>query len=86
MLKTSLTAKLSNANILKKPNCVRVFVNTIIKRKILLSTYRQKGKLEILRLVMLGKINGKRGRSRKKIDWIQNILATGIYSTLQSSI
>ena len=82
MLRIAWTRRLRNSEVLEMANTERIVVNTIKKRKIGYFGHVIRGrKYELLRLIIQGKIEGKRGPGRRKISWMKNIrLWTGMES------
>ena len=72
MLKISYTEHKSNDEVLKLMKMERQLVKTIVKRKCEYFGHfiRRDG---LQRLLLEGKINGKRGRGRPRIMWMDNI-------------
>jgi hypothetical protein len=74
MLKIPWIKKVTNAEVLKRAGTERTILETIKKRKInYFETIMKEPKYELLRLVMQGKIEGRRGRGRGKISWLNNV-------------
>ena len=66
-------------------NSERMILETIKKRKLGYFGHVIRGKkYELLRLIIQGKMEGKRGPGRRKISWMKNIrLWTGIDSVAE---
>lgn len=71
MLKIPQTAKLSNANIFKEANSEQMLINTVVREKLVTSHILLERRNMRTQIYCARKINGKRGRCRKKIDWIR---------------
>ena len=85
MLRISWTQKLKNSEVLEMANSERMILETIKKRKLGYFGHVIRGKkYELLRLIIQGKIEGKRGPGWRKISWMKNIrLWTGIDSVAE---
>ncbi|GFO22251.1 hypothetical protein PoB_004875600 [Plakobranchus ocellatus] len=77
MMRISWTEKKSNELILKKANLERSLIKTIRQRQVqfLGHTCRHKG---LEHLAVTGKIEGKRGRGRQRITFIENLKSLAI--------
>ena len=74
MLRISWTQKLRNSEVLELANTERTILETIKKRKLGYFGHVIRGeKYELLRLIIQGKIEGKRGPGRRKNSWMKNI-------------
>lgn len=74
MLRISWTQKLRNSEVLELANTERTILETIKKRKLGYFGHVIRGeKYEMLRLIIQGKIEGKRGPGRRKNSWMKNI-------------
>lgn len=74
LLKIPWTAHVTNEEVLRRAQCERELVHTVKKRKTAYLGHIMRGsRYEILKLIMEGKIEGKRGIGRKKHSWLRNI-------------
>lgn len=82
MLRISWIQKVTNDRVLDRVHMARKLIKTVKKRKIAyLGHVLRHRRYRILQLVMMGKIEGKRGRGRRKKSWMRNIREwTGITS------
>ena len=68
MLKIPWIKKVTNVEVLKRASTKRTILKTIKKRKInYFRMIMKEPKYELLRLIMQGKIEGRRGKGRRKI-------------------
>lgn len=74
MLKVSWTAKVTNVDILKIMKKKKEVLATVKRRKIAYFGHLHRhAKYDILKIIIEGKIEGKRGRGRRKMNWLDNI-------------
>lgn len=74
LLKVSWCERISNTEILQRVNRERELLRTIKKRKTAyLGHIIRNEKYQVLQLIMKGKIEGRRGRGRKRKSWLKNI-------------
>lgn len=82
MLRISWTDRLTNEEVLSLLNKDRELIRLIKIRKTSYFGHIMRGsKYEQLQLILQGKIEGRRGRGRKQMSWLQNIKEwTGIFN------
>lgn len=74
MLRISWTQKVSNVRVLQRVGKSRELLQTINKRKVAyLGHVLRHEKYELLQLIMMGKVAGKRRVGRRKKSWLRNI-------------
>lgn len=81
MLRIPWTDRVTNAEVLERAEVDRELLNIVKKRKAeYLGHFLRGEKYELLRLILNGRIDGKRGRGRKKLSWLRNLRQwSGIY-------
>ena len=82
MLRIPWTDKVRNDYILEKNGICREILKMIkIRKTLYLGHLLRNPKYELLQLIMMGKVQGRRGVGRKKMSWLANIRKwTGISS------
>ncbi|KAL4707918.1 hypothetical protein ACJJTC_013709 [Scirpophaga incertulas] len=82
MLSISWTQRVTNADILARVGQSRKLMQTIKNRKVAyLGHVLRHERYDILQLIMMGKLAGKRGIGRRKKSWLRNIREwTGVTS------
>ncbi|CAH2235402.1 jg5970 [Pararge aegeria aegeria] len=82
MLATSWTLKVSNEDVLRRVNQRRELLHTMKIRKVAyLGHVLRHERYELLQLIMMGKVAGRRGVGHRKKSWLRNIREwTGIAS------
>uniref|UniRef100_A0A8D8LLB2 Endonuclease-reverse transcriptase n=1 Tax=Cacopsylla melanoneura TaxID=428564 RepID=A0A8D8LLB2_9HEMI len=84
ILNISWVEKISNLEVLRRMNKNLEVVKTIKSRKLKYFGHMMRGeKYEILHRILQGKICGKKGRGRPRIDWLQNLKEWFQYNTKQ---
>ena len=74
MLRIPWTDRISNAEVLERAETDRELLRNVKRRKTgYLGHFLRGDKYEILRLLLCGRIDGKRPRGRKKLSWLRNI-------------
>lgn len=74
LLKIPWTAHVTNEEVLRRAQCDRELLHIIKQRKTAYLGHIVRGsRYDILKLIMEGKIEGKRGLGRKKHSWLKNI-------------
>ena len=73
MLKISWTDKMSNKEVLRRANANRQLMKTIQQRSLQFFGHLVR-RNNIHRVLIEGKINGKRGRGRPITSWVNNIV------------
>ena len=74
LLKIPWTAHVTNEEVLRRAQCERELLHVVKKRKTAYLGHVMRGsRYELLKLIMEGKIEGKRGIGRKKHSWLKNI-------------
>jgi hypothetical protein len=74
ILRISWTDRITNVEVLNRMNTQMIIENKIKERKLLYLGHIMRGeKYALLRLVMQGKIQGKKRRGRKRISWLKNL-------------
>ena len=87
MLRVSWRQKRTDESILKELGTKRELVNFIKKRKLPVIGHACRSKCSIMKDIMHGKVEGKRGRRRPRMQYIDNakswtgISASGIFET-----
>ncbi|XP_049874692.1 uncharacterized protein LOC126372825 [Pectinophora gossypiella] len=74
MLRLSWTQKVTNMKVLQRVGMSRKLMQTVKKRKVAyLGHILRNERYQLLQLIMMGKIEGKRRRGRRKKSWLRNI-------------
>lgn len=74
MLKISWTTHTTNEDVLRMVNADREVLNTVKRRKTEYFGHIVRGpRYHLLRLIIQGKVEGKRWIGRKKLSWLRNI-------------
>lgn len=73
LLKIPWTARVSNNEVLERAECERELLQTIKERKTSYLGHIIRADNELLKLIMEGKIEGRRGIGRRKYSWLKNI-------------
>lgn len=85
MLSISWTQRVTNVEVLRRVGQSRKLMQTIKKRKVAyLGHIFRHERYDILQLIMMGKIAGKRGVGRRRKSWLRNIREwTGVTSAAE---
>lgn len=85
MLRIGWTQKVTNDEVLRRVNQKRELLQTVKQRKVAyLGHVMRHDRYELLQLIMMGKVAGKRKVGRRKKSWLRNIREwTGIASAAQ---
>lgn len=74
MLRVSWNEKVTNVDILKRMKKKKEVLATVKRRKIAYFGHLNRhDKYDLLKVIIEGKIEGKRGRGRRKMNWLDNI-------------
>lgn len=75
MLKIKWTEHMSNVEVLSRMNKEREVINTVKSRKLEYFEHilKHPEKYQLLKIVLEGKIEGRRGPGRRRISWIKNL-------------
>ena len=82
MERISWTNKITNEEVLRRVEEKRIMVETITRRKKKWIGHIMRGK-GLMKEVMEGKMEGKRGPGRKRIGMIDDLLGKGLYGVLK---